>query len=59
MQDRAAIQRARAWLFSKWECGEVAAWVDRKREFRGLSAVAPAVEYMLSGASIGKVVVSL
>lgn len=35
------------------------AWVDESRRFEGLESVADAVEHMLSGSTVGKVVVQL
>ena len=39
--------------------GELVALVDEKRSFEGLESVADAVEYMLSGQAVGKVVVRI
>ena len=39
--------------------GELVALVDEKRTFEGLESVPDAIEYMLSGEAIGKVVVRL
>jgi len=39
--------------------GELVALVDGKRSFDGLESVADAIEYMLSGEAVGKVVVRL
>ena len=39
--------------------GELVALVDEKRAFEGLESVPDAIEYMLSGEAIGKVVVRL
>ena len=39
--------------------GQLAALVDEKRTFAGLESVADAIEYMLSGEAVGKVVVRI
>jgi NADPH-dependent curcumin reductase CurA len=49
-----AGERVQAWL----EEGRLRAVVDA-REFKGVDSVADAVEYMLSGAASGKVVVRM
>jgi NADPH-dependent curcumin reductase CurA len=45
-------------LFDLHQDGKLEAWVD-SRQFQGIEKVCDAVEYMLSGQAIGKVVVSL
>jgi NADPH:quinone reductase-like Zn-dependent oxidoreductase len=57
--ERAATLRAKAALFAAAAAGELAPWVDGGRAFRGLAAVPDAVDYMLGGAAVGKVVVAL
>ncbi len=52
------MKSSKEWLFEQYYSGAVKAWVD-PRPFVGLAAVVEATEYMLSGASIGKVVVNL
>jgi len=49
---------AKEWLFNQYYSGAVQAWVD-PTPFVGLESVADATDFMLSGASIGKVVVDL
>ena len=49
---------ASKWIFDQYNAGKIHAWVDPK-PFRGLGSVADAVDHMLSGDSIGKVVVDL
>ena len=58
LQDSSQVKSAREWLFNQYYSGAVQAWVDAKA-FVGLEAVADATEYMLSGESMGKVVVDL
>lgn len=43
-------------LFDLYEEGQLQAWVD-ERQFHGVEEVADAIEYMLSGQALGKVVV--
>lgn len=45
-------------VFDQFEAGEVTALVDT-RQFHGLESVPDAIDYMLTGAAIGKVVVRL
>lgn len=49
---------AKEWLFGQYYAAKVEAWVDPK-PFTGLASIVDATEYMLSGQSIGKVVVDL
>ena len=58
MQDPQQIKAAKQWLFEQYYAGKVKAWVDPK-PFKGLDSVVDATNYMLSGNSIGKVVVAL
>lgn len=58
MQDRQKVVEAKRWLFGEFEAGRIQAWIDPQR-FDGLSQVVPATEHMLSGKSVGKVVVHL
>ena len=44
-------------LFDLYEKGQLQAWVD-ERQFHGVEQVSDAVEYMLSGQAVGKVVVN-
>ncbi len=53
-QDIPAFRRE---LFDLYEDGQLKAWVDSRR-FHGLEQVSDAIEYMLTGQAIGKVVVS-
>lgn len=46
------------WIFDQYDAGKIRAWVDPK-PFRGLDSIGDAVDHMLSGESIGKVVVDL
>lgn len=55
--NREDLARFRQQLFDLHEQGKLQAWVDERR-FHGVGQVSDAVEYMLSGQAIGKVVVS-
>ena len=44
-------------LFDLYDKGELQAWVD-EQHFHGVEQVSDAIEYMLSGQALGKVVVS-
>ena len=56
--DRKDIPRYRQELFDLYAQGKLQAWVD-EREFAGVESVADAIEYMLTGQAIGKVVVRM
>jgi hypothetical protein len=58
LQEASQVISAKKWLFYQYYSGAVQAWVDPK-PFVGLNAVVNATEWMLSGNSIGKVVVDL
>ncbi len=53
-QDIPAFRRE---LFDLHEEGRLQAWVDSRR-FHGVEQVSDAIEYMLTGQAVGKVVVS-
>ena len=56
--DRKDIPRYRQELFDLHVQGKLQAWVD-EREFVGVESVVDAIEYMLTGEGIGKVVVRM
>lgn len=56
-RDPAVIARCRQQMFDWFIEGRLQAWVDESRTFDGLESVADAVEHMLSGGTVGKVVV--
>lgn len=58
MQDGSQIAEAKKWIFEQYYAGKLSAWIDPK-PFRGLESVVNATEHMLSGKSVGKVVVDL
>ena len=58
VQERQKTADTLKWIFDQYHAGKISAWVDPK-PFRGLDSVADAVDHMLSGESIGKVVVDL
>jgi len=54
---RMDVLRARRTLFKLFEQGAIDVWIDdRSSTFKGLQSVPDAIEYMLAGGSIGKVV---
>jgi NADPH-dependent curcumin reductase CurA len=57
-KDRQKIQETKKWLFDQFYDGKIKACIDPK-PYHGLESVPAATDYMLSGQSIGKVVVSL
>lgn len=58
VQDRQQVVEAKKWIFEQYYAGRIQAWIDPK-PFKGLDSVVEATEYMLSGQSIGKVVVDM
>ena len=59
MPDRAAMLAAKRRLFDDVAAGHIKPVIDTQRQFEGLASVPDAMDYMLSGQAIGKVVVSL
>ena len=57
-KDRSKLQDTKRRLFSRFEEGSIRAVVD-DRKFEGLESTADAVDYMLTGQALGKVVVSM
>jgi NADPH-dependent curcumin reductase CurA len=49
---------AREWMFDRYAAGDLKVEIDQPR-FRGLEGIYDAVERLLSGQSMGKVVVDL
>ena len=56
--NRSDIPKYRQELFDLHKQGKLEAWVDEK-SFVGVESVADAIEYMLTGQALGKVVVSV
>ena len=56
--NRTDIPKYRQELFDLHKQGKLEAWVDEK-PFVGVESVADAIEYMLTGQALGKVVVSM
>jgi NADPH-dependent curcumin reductase CurA len=50
------VRECRARLFNLYREGKLLAWIDRSHTFVGVDAIPDAMDYMLSGASLGKVV---
>ena len=46
-------------MFELYEAGALQAWTDVGHGFRGVGQIADAVDYMLQGGHVGKVVVPL
>lgn len=46
-------------MFHLHASGQLAAWADTSHGFRGVSQVPDAVDYMLRGGHVGKVVIPL
>lgn len=47
---------AKKWIFDEFQAGRIKAWTH---SFKGLESIVEATEFMLSAASVGKVVVDL
>ncbi|KAK9810466.1 hypothetical protein WJX72_011155 [[Myrmecia] bisecta] len=58
-KDRAAMLQAKQRLFDRYYGGEIKALIDKSQQFKGIDSVVDAIEYMLSGVTIGKVVVEM
>jgi len=58
-KDFAAVAGCKQRVLDLHASGQLAALVDEKRTFAGLESVADAIEYMLSGEAVGKVVVRI
>ena len=57
LQDRQLLQQLKQRLFELYYDGKLEAWVD-PAQFKGVEAVTDAMEFMLSGQALGKVVIS-
>jgi len=58
-KDAKAILRCRRLLYEMHAKGELQVWVDRTHTFSGLESAADALDYMLQGSHVGKVVVQI
>ena len=58
-QDPRVVRRCRRRVFELYEAGALQAWTDVGHGFRGVGQIADAVDYMLQGGHVGKVVVPL
>ncbi len=54
-----AIARCRRRVFELAKNGKLDAWVDQSHGLEGLEGVAPAIDYMLQGQHVGKVVLRI
>jgi NADPH-dependent curcumin reductase CurA len=59
LQDVAAIRRCKWRVFQLHKEGKLQAWVDDSHGFKGVEQIPDAIEYMLQGGHIGKVVIPL
>lgn len=59
LQDIGAIRSSREKVFKLFEQGKLQAWVDVSHGFMGVEQIPQAVDYMLQGGHIGKVVIPL
>ncbi len=59
MQDAVSIAQCKKCVFELARSGKLEAWVDESHGHVGLEGVAPAVEYMLRGGHVGKVVIKI
>ena len=57
--DRHVRENCRRKAFDMAASGEIAVLVDQGKQFSGIDSVVDAVEYMLSGVALGKVVVTI
>lgn len=58
-KDRAAIRKCRQRVFDLFDAGQLTAWVDMSHGFRGVEQVPDAIDYMLQGKHVGKVVIPI
>ena len=58
-QDPDRLQAAKSRLFKRYYAHEICALVDTSKQFAGVEQVCDAVDFMLSGQAIGKVVVGM
>lgn len=59
LQDINAIRSSRQKVFQLYEEGKLQAWVDASHGCRGVEQIPQAIDYMLQGGHIGKVVIPL
>lgn len=59
LQDINAIRTSRQKVFQLHAEGKLQAWVDASHGFKGVDQIPQAIEYMLKGGHIGKVVIPL
>jgi NADPH-dependent curcumin reductase CurA len=55
----AVIRQCRQRVFDLHAAGQLAAWVDVSHGYRGVGQIPDAVEYMLKGGHVGKVVIPI
>jgi len=59
LQDINAIRSSRQKVFQLYEEGKLQAWVDVSHGYTGVEQIPQAIDYMLQGGHIGKVVIPL
>jgi NADPH-dependent curcumin reductase CurA len=59
LQDVAAIRKCKRRVFQLHAQGKLQAWVDESHGFRGVGQIPDAIDYMLQGGHIGKVVIPI
>jgi NADPH-dependent curcumin reductase CurA len=59
LQDVKTIRRCKQRIFDLHAAGQLQAWVDLSHGYAGVEQVADAVEYMLQGGHVGKVVIPI
>lgn len=57
--DRSKTQECKRRLFELYDQGKLQVWVDDSAAFKGVASIPQAVDHMLSGKCVGKVVVDL
>lgn len=59
MQDLKLLPACRKRTFDLYKTGDLKVWIDRSKEFKGIESIPDAIEHMLQGGHIGKVVVDM
>lgn len=59
VQDAQKLQAAKDNLFKRYYSGQIRALVDHSQSFYGVEQVCDAIDFMLSGKALGKVVVDM
>ena len=59
LQNAGDVGSFRKRVFDLYYAGKLQAWVDDTETFKGIDSIPHAIEHMLSGKSLGKVVAEL